>query len=523
MTKPSPLRLLTSYLTRHHYGYDAPSLQTQHQFLSSSIQASENHKGIRILYGSQTGTAQLFAHQLADVLEDEGVDDVTIISLDKEPPNEILTPGRLHLLLTSCAGKGEPPDNARKFYDWVTADPSAKLSENVKFAVFGLGNQAAHPNNYNVVGKRLDARLGELGGHRVKELVLGDDGGCIEGDFDEWMDGISKEIVTAITANSPEYLDSISTSSNNEEESQPRAECPVVMAESTDKKRLIPKKYSTILLDSSRNGVVRRDLFHLTGSNRFYEEKTAKLKVIDNHLLTSDAGESSLHEIRVSLECDYNANGDKQDLSYATGDHLLVYPKNSEAIVNAYVDMLDVDPHAIVSENNNNDSYPHPTGITIVETLSHCIDLGALPSPGFSRMILGTKELDYVHEIAEPRRTVIDLCHQAGTQLSLEDLLYNAFPMKPRYYSIASSSITCPSEIHLVFRPIHYMTSKGYLREGVCTSYLCHKGVLQKGTHDVACLPAVVNPNPSFRLPLDPEIPVMFIGGGCGVVSDSIG
>ena len=127
----------------------------------------------------------------------------------------------------------------------------------------------------------------------------------------------------------------------------------------------------------------------------------------------------ALHDIRVSLEC-ARANRDKPDLSYTTGDHFLVYPRNSEAIVNACVDMLNVDPHAIIS-GHNRDSYPHPTGISITETLSHCIDLGALPSPGLSRTILGRKELDFVNEIANPRRTVIDLCRQVGNKLSLED------------------------------------------------------------------------------------------------------
>lgn len=489
-TQVKSLRFTAAYAHHQHY-YGASLLLLRHRFFSS-IQPKQN--GIRILYASQTGTAQLFANQLAEGLEDEGLEDVTVQGLDEEPPNEILTPGHLHLLLTSCTGKGEPPDNARKFYDWVMKDPSAKLSDDINFAVFGLGNEKAHSNNYNVIGKQLDARLVELGGNRVKDLGLGDDGQCIEGDFDEWMDEISK----VITKTS-------STLSKDGEESQPHAECPA------------SKKHHIINLDPSQNDAVRRDLFHLTGSNRFYAEKTSKLKVIGNQLLASDAGESALHEIRVSLGCDY-ANRDSKTLSYTTGDHFLVYPRNSEAIVNAYVDMLDVDPHAIVSENNNNnESYPYPTGITIVETLSHCVDLGALPSPGFSRMILGRKELDYANEIANPRRTVIDLCHQAGTQLSLEDLLYNAVPMRPRYYSIASSSIKCPDEILLVFRPVHYMTSKGYLREGVCTSYLCHKGALQKGSHDLACLPALINPNPSFRLPGDPETPVMFIGGGCGV------
>ena len=170
----------------------------------------------------------------------------------------------------------------------------------------------------------------------------------------------------------------------------------------------------------------------------------------------------------------------------------------------------------IISEENDNGSYPYPTGITIAETLSHCIDLGALPSPSFSRMILGRTDVNYLNEIANPRRTVIDLCHQEGFRLSLEDLLHNAAPMKPRYYSIASSSKSSPDEVHLVFRPVHYMTSMGYLREGVCTNFMAHKGAAQKGPW-ASYIPALVSPNPTFRLPDNTKTPVMFIAGGCGV------
>jgi len=387
--------------------------------------------------------------------------------------------------------------------------PSAELSSDVNFAVFGLGNESAHPNNYNIIGKRIDARLDELGGTRVNELGLGDDGGCIEEDFDLWMDKISMLI-----AESSSESDG-STLSEGEEDSQLSLESPEVVDKSNDETILTSSKHPTLALEPPRNNVIRRDLFHLTGSNRFYAEKTAKLKVNGNHLLTSDAGESALREMRVSLERDY-ANDDSIELSYTTGDHILVYPMNSEAIVKAYIDMLGVDPDAIISENND-EAYPYPTGITVAETLSHCVDLGALPSPSFSRKILGRKELDYVKEIAEPRRTVIDLCHEVGTKLSLELFLYHATPMKPRYYSIASSSTTSPDEISLVFRPVHYMTSKGYLREGVCTMYMCYK-TMQKGLHE-SCVPAIISPNPGFRLPEDPRTPVMFIGGGCGVVS----
>jgi sulfite reductase alpha subunit-like flavoprotein len=452
---------------------------------------------------------------------------VTVHALDELPPKEVFYPGGLHLVLASSTGRGEPPDNARKFYDWITKDPSAKLDGNVNFAVFGLGNKSAHPNNYNVIGKLLDDRLGEIGAHRITDIALGDDGGCIEGDFDEWVGNIMSNLTgwedsqdgSSITSEKDDEEErglgegSAGVSlSLSESQVEPHPKTP---ATANARERLSLKRHPPLSLDRAESDVVRRDLFHLSGSNRFYAENTENVQVIDNHILAPDAGESALREIRVSLKCQ-NAEHTNEDLPYTTGDHFLVYPRNSDAIVDAYVSMLGVDPHAIISKNHN-ESYPFPRGITVTETLSHCVDLGALPSPSFSRLILDRDDLDYVKHIANPRRTVIDLCLQTGIKLSLEDLLYNATPMKPRYYSIASSNIECRDQVVLVYRPVRYMTSNGYLREGVCTSYLAHKGFVQKGLNDAACVPALVSPNPTFRLPPDTRTPVMFIGGGCGV------
>ena len=270
---------------------------------------------IRILYGSQTGTAQLFAIQLADCLDEKGMKNVTVHALDELPPKEVFYPGGLHLVLASSTGRGEPPDNARKFYDWITKDPSAKLDGNVNFAVFGLGNKSAHPNNYNVIGKLLDDRLGEIGAHRITDIALGDDGGCIEGDFDEWVGNIMSNLTgwedsqdgSSITSEKDDEEErglgkgSADVSlSLSESQVEPHPKTP---ATANARERLSLKRHPPLSLDRAESDVVRRDLFHLSGSNRFYAENTENLQVIDNHILAPDAGESALREIRVSLKC----------------------------------------------------------------------------------------------------------------------------------------------------------------------------------------------------------------------------
>ena len=94
----SKTRNLFTPFTDHQYQRTITSL-SRRVFSSSSIQLSKKYSDIRILYASQTGTSQLFAHELSETLEEEELaNDITVQSLDDEPPNEVLSPGKLHLI-----------------------------------------------------------------------------------------------------------------------------------------------------------------------------------------------------------------------------------------------------------------------------------------------------------------------------------------------------------------------------------------------------------------------------------------
>jgi sulfite reductase alpha subunit-like flavoprotein len=58
----------------------------------------------------------------------------------------------IHVILVSVTGVGEPPDNARKFYDRLMTRDSPL---NFKYTLFGLGNSIAHPKHYNVIAKSM--------------------------------------------------------------------------------------------------------------------------------------------------------------------------------------------------------------------------------------------------------------------------------------------------------------------------------------------------------------------------------
>ena len=438
--------------------------------------------------------------QLSEAL-DETEKEVTTMGLHESPPEEMMKPNALNALLMSVAGVGEPPDNARKFYEWLMSPAAATQDWSlIDYTVFGLGNQKAHPNHFNVIGKAVDARLQELGANRVHEMGLGDDGECIEDDFDVWLAGLLKSLngsqdsteKEALVSDEDDLAIELVEECDNEHELH---DCHGA----SDGRRIVSLKYTPLLLKPSESDVIHEDLLHLKTS--FYQSDCQKLTVIDNRLLSVHSGEYGLREMRISIDAKYEA-----------GDHFVLYPKNSHCLVEAYLNMLNVDPHAIVNASGSARAYPHPTGITLFETLLHCIDLGATPSPAFSRELLGRKSIDYKNEIALPRRTVLDLALESGRPLSLEEVLYNMPHMQPRYYSIASSPLVHPQEVYLTYRPVKYVSSRGAIREGVCTNYMVNLGSQSQ-------VVGAVRSNPTFRLPKDPAAPVLMMAGGCGIAA----
>jgi NADPH-ferrihemoprotein reductase len=482
----------------------------------------------------------LFAQDLQDALKELGKETTSTswkdAMADKKEAAAVVTPGKaIHVFLASVTGVGEPPDNGRDFYEWLMKQEKSNSNsiqwKDVEYTVFGLGNNLAHPKYYNVIAKAVDQKLEELGARRIMKIGLGDDGDCIEDDFDKYLeqllDLLKNTTTTAsssvVVEESPaeaevDLVDGVSSSTAYTLNEMPRISCPPGISLRDDGTRLVSQKHSPIKLLPRVTDFVRDNLFHLQGTpDQFYLDSVQEWQVKSNQSLSPQGGETALHEMKIHI-----ASGEK--IKYETGDHLIIYPRNSQVIVEAYLNRLDVDRHAIIAdEGQTAGNYPHPKGLTVYETLSHCVDLGATPPPAFARSILGTKDFDYKNVIAHSRRTVIDLLGEQGpdAMISLEDLLYGLPPMKPRYYSIASSNLMRPNEVVLVFRPCKYMTNRGILREGLCTTYMMHQAAAAVGsavdTTTTTSVPASINSNPTFRLPSNPEIPVLFIAGGCGV------
>jgi sulfite reductase (NADPH) flavoprotein alpha-component len=82
--------------------------------------------------------------------------------------------------------------------------------------------------------------------------------------------------------------------------------------------------------------------------------------------------------------------------------------------------------------------------------------------------------------------------------------------LTPRMYSISSSLLAHPNEVHTTVRVIRY-NAHGAERQGVCSGHLGERAPVG------STMPIFLHENNAFRLPQDPDAPVIMIGPGTGI------
>jgi len=120
---------------------------------------------IQILYGTESGNAELLAMDLEEQISSEGEHEVELADLQEFEVDE-LNSETSYIIACSTHGEGELPYTAQGFYErLVEAAPNL---EGLHYAMFGLGDRF-YEDTYSQGSEVLDSKLTELGATRVGE------------------------------------------------------------------------------------------------------------------------------------------------------------------------------------------------------------------------------------------------------------------------------------------------------------------------------------------------------------------
>jgi MioC protein len=123
-----------------------------------------NHmQSVNIIVGSQMGSAEYVAEQLAEALEQQGIQ----VQLHEQPVfDDIDQQDTIWLLCTSTYGAGDYPENLLPFVESINQQADLK---GLKYSVIGLGDTSY--DTYNYAGRNLDELLANKGANRVAERL----------------------------------------------------------------------------------------------------------------------------------------------------------------------------------------------------------------------------------------------------------------------------------------------------------------------------------------------------------------
>ncbi len=420
---------------------------------------------LTILYGSESGNAEGLAERVDKAAKTAGFRSVVYDMGDYETAK--LKDEKNVLIVVSTWGEGDPPERATDFHEWVMGDGAPKL-EDVNFAVFALGD-TSYPD-FCECGKQFDKRFSELGANRVLERVDADV------DFDEpfnaWLSAVMPKMVEV--AGVKEAV---------------AASAPVPAA-----------------VPAGAGAGFEATAFAPAIEEGYSKNKPFAAKVTEAVILNGRGSAKETLHVELSLE--------GSGLSYEVGDALGVYPENCP----------EVSEHMLRCAGFRGDEIKEMDGeyLTIQEVLLGGYDVTTLNKSLMAKYAAIAKNQALNALLKEENkkklkgyldgRELCDLFYDFPSveQLSVDQLLGLLRRIPPRLYSIASSLKAHPEEVHLCVGVVRYDTH-GKQRKGVCSTFLAdRRGVGEK-------VGVYVHANKNFKLPADPDTPIIMVGPGTGI------
>jgi sulfite reductase (NADPH) flavoprotein alpha-component len=403
---------------------------------------------LTILYGSHTGNAKKIAQQAADAAAAKGLK-AEVKDMNDYATRQLAQEQNL-LVIVSTHGEGEPPMSAEELHTFINGPRAPKLPK-LRYAVFALGDKSYL--QYCQTGKDFDQKLAELGGTRLLDRVDADV--AYKAPAAKWVEDVLNALTGAGTA-----TESSETSTGSAD-------------------------------------VVTEVVTEYTAENPW------PAKVLESIQLNGRGSDKETYHI----ELDLAGSG----LHYAPGDALAVVPANHLPLVEEVLLAARLSDTTAVQVEG--ESLPLASALATHRELTvltrDVLERYATLAPhaGLQELLADSNRLQpYLYG-----RDVADLLTEfPSEQLTAQGLADVLRPLPSRAYSIASSLLAHPEEVHLTVGAVRY-EAFGRQKHGVCSSFLADRIALG----DTARV--YVQQNEYFRLPQNGETDIIMIGAGTGI------
>jgi sulfite reductase (NADPH) flavoprotein alpha-component len=407
---------------------------------------------VSVLFGSQTGNAENLAKRIAKEAGKRGFA-ATVYDLSKYPVAQISSEERL-LIVTSTFGDGEPPDNAKSFWESLNSPSAPKLSQ-TRFSLCGIGD-SNYPK-FCGFAKDLDARLESLGAQRVRPRV-----DCdleFEEPFAGWLNGALDKIGSTGTEPVVEPAKSVTPNASLE-----------------------------------------------AGGSKYSRSNPFPARLVTNRRLNGPGSEKDTRHFEIAL--------DSSALKYEAGDALGVVPMNCSELVSEMLAALKFTGGELVPGRDGPEvtlrealqchyeitKIPQPFLKAMAER-SGDETLIKLSAPGvngeLSQFLWGREIVDLL--LAQP-----------AVRFSPAEFVGLLKKLQPRLYSISSSPKAHPDQVHLTVNIVRF-ESLDRQRKGVCSTFLADR------VEETQLLPVFVHKNKNFRPPQNNDAPMIMVGPGTGI------
>ena len=424
-----------------------------------------------VMYGSNSGSSEYFARQVAAGAEEQGH------SVQVGPMNDFVgkIPKGSNVVVVTASYEGLPPENAKQFVKWSEQLSEGEL-EGVGYTVFGCGNRD-WTRTYQAVPKLIDQCFARAGAKRLYERGEADAKSDLFGGFDKWYTELWATVAPQLGVAAVEAQEA-----------------------SIEIEYVAPERETVVRSQGLEFGTVVqvRELVDLSKPN-------------------------ARSKIHVEIEL-------PEGQSYRAGDYLTVLGQNPPENVQRVLKRFAVDGHATIKLHGAALPNMIPVGrpVIVQDILSSYIELGqpatqkqiqalaeSCPCPPEKMELLAlTETLDvYRSKVLEQRVSVLELLERyQSCQLPFAKYLQMMPALKPRQYSISSSPLRHPRHCTLTVAVVNSKALSGqgnFL--GVTSNFLAN---LKPGDA-VPLLPKVSSQD--FHLPTQPEFPIVMACAGTGL------